>query len=235
MQISHNKIFKYTPFSISTEEVKNSPGTWDSIKVSIFRDERLIGEYLRNYASYGTHTFYPFKANNEWYALYSANYTATRVMKLHSDRIEDWCGETPMSNGFCPVEYYIPTYIHTIDSYIIRGEKKEFDNFTVDCDCSEEEFEEELNSPGLVKLANTNFAFLSGCVWGDDISWKLRYIDLSKIPDRVLEISDKFGYCQLPQELTLKQCIHMEGWEPNHNWVRIIKSNVHNIETGETY
>ena len=93
MKVEYVKHYEQTPFSVSTEQVQNSPGTWNSTKVSIFRDDKLIGEYLRNYSNYGIETFYPFKIDNEWYALYSADYTATRVMKLHEDRIEDWCGE----------------------------------------------------------------------------------------------------------------------------------------------
>jgi hypothetical protein len=235
MKIMHDKTFKYTPFSISTEQVENSPGTWASTKVSIFRDDMLIGEYLRNYSSYGTHTFYPFQVDNEWYALYSASYTATRVMKLHEDRIEDWCGEDPHSNGFCPVEYYIPAYVHVKDSYSIDDEKKEFDSYCVDCDYSEEDLDIEINSSGFIKLENCNFGFLCGCVWGDDTSWKMRYMDLSKVPEKILEITDKFGYCELPRELTLRECVHMDSWEPGHSWIRITKAESHNFVTGETY
>ena len=234
MKMSHTKIFKYTPFSISTEQVENRPGTWNSTKVSIYKNKKFIGEYLRNYSSYGTHTFYPFQIDGQWYALYSANYTATRVMKLHDDRVEDWCGEDPYGNGFCPVEYYVPTYVHVKDSYFIGEEKKEFDSYCADCDYDEKEFETELNSPGFIGLNNCDFGFLCGCVWGDDTSWKLRYVDLSKVPDKIIEITDKFGYCELPNDLTLKECIHMDSWEPDYNWIRITRAESFNLVTGES-
>jgi hypothetical protein len=155
-------------------------------------------------------------------------------MKLHEDRIEDWCGEDPKGNGFCPVEYYIPTYIQSKDSYIIKEEKTEYDNYFVDCDYSNEEFEIEFNSPNFISLNNCNFGFLCGCIWGDDTSWKLRHIDLLKVPGKILEITDKFGYCQLPSDLTLKQCIHMNSWEPDNNWIRITRAEFFNLKTGES-
>lgn len=98
-----------TPFSLTAETVKNSPNEWDSLKISIYREDVLIGEYLRNYHSYGILTFSPFQQGDTWYALYSADYTTVRVMKLHNDRIEDWCGVAKNGYPECyPVESYIP-------------------------------------------------------------------------------------------------------------------------------
>lgn len=222
MEISHYKHYPHTPFSVKTEVVKNSPGTWNSTKVSIYRDDKLIGEYIRNYSDYGTSTFYPFELNGKWYALYSANYTATCVMKLHADSIEDWCGEKPHAHGFCPVEYYIPTYAHHRYSSTIVGKTEMMDLYYVDCDFSEEEFTDILNNPDYVgTLKNCNFAFMAGCVWGDDTSWKLQYIDLSQVDKKILNITEKFGYFELPNNLTLRQCVDMSNWEPDYEFVRL--------------
>lgn len=233
MQIEIITKYSNTPFSVSCESIQNRPGTWNSTKVSIFRDDKLIGEYLRNYSSYGDKTFYPFKVNNEWYALYSANYTATRIMKLHEDRIEDWCGEESHANGFCPTEIYVPKFISAKHSYEMQGEKKEYDIFYVDCDSPEGEFQSEINSPDFISLQYCNFGFLCGCVWGDDTSWKLRYIDLSKIPDKILSITDKFGYWELSNSLTLRESIRMDGWEPGHDWVILTRVEHINLKTDE--
>lgn len=223
-----------TPFRLEISTVQNKPGTWNSTKVSIYRDNEfdvkadvysegtLIGEYLRNYSSFGFETFYPFEINNEWYALYSANYTATRVMKLHEDRIEDWCGEDPHSAGFCPTEYYVPKYAHV-------REDNEYDVFYIDGDYEYEEFSTILKNPYFVDLKYCDFGFMSGCVWGDDISWKLRYIDLSRIPEKELVITEKFGYWELPAE-PLKKCVRMDGWEPEHDWVSIKKQEYFNLK-----
>jgi hypothetical protein len=232
MQVETFTKYPHTPFSVSLQSVQNSPGTWNSTKVSIFRDDKLIGEYLRNYSSFGAKTFYPFRVNNEWYSLYSANYTTTRVMKLHEDRIEDWCGEDPHSAGFCPTEIYVPQYIHSKHSMNIQGKSDTYDIFYVDCDMNADEFSSEIKSDDFVSLNYCNFGFLCGCIWGDDTSWKLRYIDLSRIPEKQLIITDKFGYWELP-DLPLQECIRMDGWEPGHSWIRLSKCESVNLVTNE--
>lgn len=244
MEQINYKAIEGTPFRIETSQVQNKPGTWNSTKVSIYRDNdydiktnvyrrgNLIGEYLRNYSSYGFETFYPFLINDEWYALYSPHYTATRVMKLHSDRIEDWCGEEAVSHGFCPTAFYVPRYVKTESFYDDKGEKKSYDAYYADCDCTFEEFQIEVNDKEFVALKYCNFGFMSGCIWGDDSSWKLRHIDLSKIPDKELIITDKFGYWELPSK-PLKECIRMDGWEEGHEWIRIQREESFNVVTNE--
>lgn len=230
----HTKKFVGTPFIVTAENVPNEPGAWDSAKIAIWRDGTLIGEYIRNYASYAIMTFYPFQIGNEWYALYSANYTTTRVMKLHEDRIEDWCGEHPAMGGFCPVEYYIPRYNKSVDSYGADDEKKEFDVYQMDNDyTSAESFVADWDKPEFVETQFCNFAFLCGCVWGDDSSWKLRYIELAGVPNKELLITEKFGYWELPTQMNLRQCINMSSWEPDHNWVELTRMEHLNLRTGE--
>ena len=246
MEQLHYKPIIGTPFRLETSSVQNRPGTWNSTKVSIYRDDEfdvkanvyrkgiLIGEYLRNYSNFGFETFYPFQIGEDWYALYSTNYTATRVMKLHADRIEDWCGEESHSNGFCPTEFYVPRYVETKHTHTITGsgEEKTYYIHYVDCDYSAEEFQAEILNEEFEKLEYCNFGFLCGCVWGDDTSWKLRYIDLSQIPDKVLSITDKFGYWELP-EGPLRNHIRMDGWEPDHNWICLTRQEHINLKTDE--
>lgn len=224
MEKQHFKQYAGTPFSVEVTVVNNGEGKWDSNKVSIFRDGNLIGEYMRNYPSYGTLTFYPFEANNEWYALYSAHYTATRVLKLHEDKIEDWCGEEPSGTGFCPVEIYVPRYKETFHKdfscYYVDNAYKDYNEF----------LNEKLESIKPVEFKYTNFGFLCGCIWGDDSSWKIRFIDLSQIPAKILSITDKFGYWEMPRNLTLKECIDMENWEPDFNWISLTKAEHINLD-----
>lgn len=229
MEKLHYKPYPGTPFSIEISTVENTPGTWNSNKVSIYKDDTLIGEYLRNYHSYTALTFVPFMHKNEWYALYSPHYTATRVLKLHNDRIEDWCGEEPNSYGFCPVEYYVPRYKqHEFDAEKYPGEY---------CYYIETEYKTDTEFINIKNVPQdiyyTDFAFMCGCVWGDDSSWKLRFIDLSKIDAKILSITDKFGYWQMPANLSLKECIDMSNWEPDHNWVRLTRAENFNLTTDE--
>ncbi len=44
---------------------------------------------------------------------------------------------------------------------------------------------------------NGDFGFMCGCVWGDDSSWKIRYVDLSKLPESNISIDSRFGYIEL--------------------------------------
>ena len=234
METLHTKKFVGTPFILTAKNIPNEPGAWDSTKVSIWRDENLIGEYIRNYSSYAPMTFYPFEMNGEWYALYSANYTTTRVMKLREDSIEDWCGEEPQAHGFCPVEYYIPRYNKSAHSFTIKDELCNVDTYEMDTEyTSPEAFVAAWDEPEFVETKFCDFAFMCGCVWGDDSSWKLRYIELAGVPNKELLITEKFGYWELPTQMTLRQCINMSGWEPENNWIELTRMEHFNLHSGE--
>jgi len=102
----------YTYVARIVDKIDNGPRKINSIKVGVFRiedeHEEQVGEYIRNYSAL-FHTFFPFKSNEKDYALYSPNCTATRIMELPSGK--DIGGEEPDSWGFCPVDYYVPSYI----------------------------------------------------------------------------------------------------------------------------
>lgn len=88
------------------EKINNGKGYWESTLVGIFDGDKKIGGYKRNYPNYATSTFYAFELNDKWYALYSKDYTATRIMSLPD--CQDIGGEEPNSLGFCPTEFYVP-------------------------------------------------------------------------------------------------------------------------------
>lgn len=215
-----------TPFSITTETIDNHPGTWNSTKVSIFWKDNLIGAYIRNYSAHSAETFYPFLQDGQWYALYSAQYTALRVMKLHERSIEDWCGQMAMEHGFCPIELYVPKYHRFGDPeseyYVSDSEVK-----------TDEEFAAETKDADYRDTTYCQFGFISGCVWGDDSSWKIRYIDLSRIADKELSIQEKFGYWEMPENLKLKECVVMNSWEPDHPWIKLTRAEHFNLETNQ--
>jgi hypothetical protein len=98
------------PFSVDVEVIDHGPGVWKTAGVDIFEEidgtARQIGSYERNHAGWCDSTFAPFVLDGRWYALYSPEYTATRIMELPSCR--DLGGEENRSNGFCPVDYYVP-------------------------------------------------------------------------------------------------------------------------------
>lgn len=92
------------------EEISNGPNVGSSIRVGVFivEDglERQIGTYVRNY-SILFDTFFPFEKNGKELALYSPDYTVTRLMELPA--CVDIGGEEPASNGFCPTGFYVPS------------------------------------------------------------------------------------------------------------------------------
>ena len=85
------------------KEINNGKGCWSYFDIGIYKDIELIGQYRRNYHSM---PFAPFTKDGYDYALYSMNYTATRIMSLPG--CIDLGGENPKGNGFCPIELYVP-------------------------------------------------------------------------------------------------------------------------------
>ena len=41
------------------------------------------------------------------------------------------------------------------------------------------------------------FGFVWGCVWGDDSSWKVQHLDLSRVGEGELTRDERFGYVML--------------------------------------
>lgn len=148
-----------------------------------------VGSYVRNYSAL-YHTFYPFQQNGKWYALYSKDYTATRVMTLPD--CVDIAGEEFHTFGFCPVDFYVPS----------AEDKKRGD---------------------VGALAGT-FGFVAGCVWGDDSSWKIQYLDLSKITEGKLTRDDRFGYIEMPRSVErLADCFDWWWFDPDDGRFNILQ------------
>jgi hypothetical protein len=42
-----------------------------------------------------------------------------------------------------------------------------------------------------------DFGFVWGCVWGDDTSWKVQYLDLSRVQQGEIKRDERFGYVEL--------------------------------------
>jgi hypothetical protein len=153
---------------------------WTQLHVEILRDGVVIGSYERNYGLMDT--FHPFVGSDGGlYALYSRNYTATRVMSLPDCR--DLGGEEPSSHGFCPVEFFVP-----YDP--ARG-------------------------------IDGSIGFVAGCVWGDDSSWKVQFLDLSRVADGVVAREERFGYLELEDGVSLADAIDLGEWNMSERAVRI--------------
>lgn len=52
--------------------------------------------------------------------------------------------------------------------------------------------------PAVVQAgAGGHFGFVAGCIWGDDSSWKIQFLDLSEAPRGVLVRKEAFGYLSI--------------------------------------
>ena len=177
---------KQIKYFVKTETVETKPGCWSCLKVNIFeqypgKEPLPIGSYVRGYHDLFD-TFYPFMQDGKWYALYSDDYTTTRVMELPScQRI---AGEEGNSWGFCPTGYYVPQE-----------------------DTEDDWYEEDPTILG-------KFGFICGCTWGDDSSWKIQCLDLSKIKEGIFKRDNRFGYLELLGDYDrLKDSIEIDDYD----------------------
>ncbi len=221
------------------------------IKVGVFRvedtQEELVGEYERNYAL--LNTFCCFRKDDREYALYSPNYSATRIMELPS--CKDLGGEETSSNGFCPTDYYVPSYIDREITWhnglVARSRvheprpenlKPEVWKATVLDAKTGEKIEVEDRSYPVSSLLYYPFGFVAGCLWGDDSTWKIQYLDLSEADKGIVKRDERFGYIVLPEKLRLKEAVDMSDYDPDdkdpYTKISITITKRFDLDTGES-
>lgn len=209
-------------YSVEAKTVKSRPGCWDTLEVLVFLNEKegkkQIGSYNRNYHCM-YNTFVPFTQNGKDFALYSPEYTRTRIMALPS--CKDIGGEEPDSEGFCPVDFFVPIYRKAKCRFKLPKDEKECEEevWLIEDDCFNEKELKDLCE--IEPVTSCDFGFIAGCVWGDDLTWKIQYLDLSKASEGILERDERFGYIHLPEKIMLKDTIDMRDWEPKHPLIRI--------------
>jgi len=196
---------------------------------------KVVYEYDRNYSM--MKTFEPFRQlqNGVWrdYALISPQYTRFEVVDLESgtvvavepyptitqewlDRIDDkhkidggWASEYKVGDeragwGFCPVEFRVFDWR---ERYTDESPTKTFP-------FGDEE--RTMYSDEEINALTGQWALYTGCVWGDDSSWKLRYIDLSRIREGIVTSEEKFGYFPLGTSLDkIDYDAEMDGFTMN--------------------
>lgn len=65
----------------------------------------------------------------------------------------------------------------------------------------------------------SDFGFVSGCVWGDDMSWKLKCIDLRKLEEGEIKIFEPFGYCPLVSGKSIPESIEYFEYDVDENYI----------------
>lgn len=157
---------------------------WGHSEVKIWdrQEERLVHEYTRNYSF--LQTFEPLRLwreeAEEWghYALISPHYTGFQLLNLDSGEVvyDHKGGRT----NFCPRAFFVPDFHDYLEGEAVDPQ----DPF----------------SRGMMEtfLKRRTHAFVQGCVWGDDSSWKVRTLDLqAMLRGEEVAVEEKFGYLVL--------------------------------------
>jgi hypothetical protein len=95
----------------------------------------------------------------------------------------------PKGNGFCPVGFYVPDWLDIYDESFIPGCKY----WTADAE-----------------WPVGDFGFVWGCYWGDDNSWKVQYLDLSRVQQGIISRDERFGYVELATHGFRSPCLDPE-------------------------
>jgi hypothetical protein len=74
--------------------------------------------------------------------------------------------------------------------------------------------------------------FVAGCVWGDDSSWKIQYLDLSRADEGIIKREERFGYIELPSHLTLDKAVDLDAGD-GYMWLRIATETNYDLATGK--
>jgi len=62
-----------------------------------------------------------------------------------------------------------------------------------------------------------DWGFVSGCIWGDDSSWKVQYLDLSGAGRGQIVRDERFGYLELPGRTALKEAVKLDLYHAGDN------------------
>jgi hypothetical protein len=186
-------------YAVKGSRKPNRPGTWDSTIVEVFRrggsrgELEKICEYERNYSM--LQTFEPFRQGGREFALISRDYTRTAVLDLDSGRVVAEEGDAG-GWGFCPVGFYVPDWWDVNDGSVIPG------SAYWDADC---------------EWPTGDFGFVWGCIWGDDSSWKVQYLDLSRVREGVVRREERFGYVELATIGFNSPCLTLDASLPRRS------------------
>jgi hypothetical protein len=209
------------------ETIEQGLYRWETLKVGVYRSEgqteERVGEYHRNYPTL-FNTFFHCSYAGKDYALYSPHYTVTRIMELPS--CKDIGGEEPHTAGFCPVDFYVPRFIDreytTVESerrrYRVNEPATEYlasrtQKFYRRDEKTGEQTWVEKPDRAIGPLLYYPFGFVAGCIWGDDNSWKIQFLDLSEIAHGVIKRDARFGYIEMPEGMSLEQAINMGDYQ----------------------
>ncbi len=220
-------------YMVKTASKSNGKGYWESTIVDIYErgKTKKIATYERHYEM--LNTFEPFRQGDKDYALISMDYTKTAVLDLQTGKViaeegeECVNGEVLKGCGFCPVGFYVPDWWDIHDGSI---------------DMNSEHWNKNWEWPV------GDFGFVWGCYWGDDTSWKVQYLDLSRIQEGIIKREERFGYVELAISGWRSPClwdiiehtpteppsfIHIDGWSGRKSSVMLAVEKSYRLNTGK--
>lgn len=200
---------------------------WPKALVRIFEEDRQIGTYERNLAGWAETTFAPFEWQGAWFALYAPDYTSTRVMSLPD--CKDLGGEEPAPHGFCPVEYHCPRYRQVTCTSETSGKPIKYWQFSSENDDNGEIQVDREFGPWVTVPT----AFVAGCQWGDDSTWKLECIDLPLAAAGQIVRTARFGHIQLARGHSLANSLRFDRYPPHWDLrMTLIRQERRDVATG---
>lgn len=162
-------------YRVETARVSNGPGHWDSCVGTVldtaYQKPRVVATVTRDYPNF---PYEPFRQGDRDYMLVAPHHTGTSVLDLATGEIV--AAEPVAAGGFCPVGFHVPDWWDVHDGSILPGSQY---------------WQPEYEQPSGL------YGFVWGCVWGDDSSWKVQHLDLSRVADGVLQRDDRYGYVPL--------------------------------------
>jgi hypothetical protein len=187
----------------SAKVMRKFKGKW-KLEIGVYDGRKRVGSYFRDYSTFYD-TFFPFEHGGKWYALVSTDYTRTDLMALPSCKIIG--GEPKVEeHGFCPVEFHVPNYIRRKS-----GKGTWYYDEQIDVD------EWRVTKEDEASFHHFDFGFVAGCIWGDDTSWKVQHLDLSRVDEGIVTRTEKFGYVWLGPKVKLSNAVNILMFgDPKH-------------------
>lgn len=245
MNITHAETRNDGEFGELRFTVREDKGAGDESLFTVLDHGQPCGSYSRNYCSFGTSTFAPFTVGQRWYALYSPDYTCTRVMSL-PDCI-DIGGEEPDTFGFCPVELWVPRYRCSSfdvdcrvkgdgpDGYVAavyRVTTNVFQGSTALAEAEARIIAEQdtdgrrvsgarISASELSGWMSCPFGLISGCHWGDDSAFKAEFFDLANADKGLITRQARFGYAEIHSEGGLRESVNLDRWTADNQIVTL--------------
>jgi hypothetical protein len=162
---------------------------------------------------------------------------------------KDIGGEEPSSDGFCPVDYFVPAFIvrewtdwqdsirdtrvnnPTPDDLLPR-----INTYYRTHPETNERYAVETPTRIITPYTFYPFGFVAGCLWGDDSSWKIQYLDLTEAEKGILKREERFGYIELPNNIRLRDAINMSDYlhDDAYTTISITIQQRFKLDTGAT-